>query len=448
MPPTRAETEILPAMLEQETQIIIHTLTERAIGSAQSLALKDALTADLPKSIKLYLQCEVTRWLQNDLRNANHFSNVRSATPSVHQLIRTFMRALASEYVFTREEFSGTLENAVHFVENYLCRPQWTLEQFVFEKSESVTNLELRNKFEYLSDYLYYGKLIQSYMQQKGRQEIGVGEFRSLLSKFDEQVVKQHTPRELVQLTRPIFEYLLLQRELEGKPIPIKPLIVFFEDKKMWTLKEYIERICHIRNTKEVTIDGLGEIIEDLYGGTSGLRQPPSHESSPSSNEVQQANRTSTAIPVEQPSRHVEQQQQLPFPQIQEQETKPSDPPVEQASRQIESRQGTDRRNIALSLTFSGMAEAAQSSGSPSPRQDFLTAISEEQRERFIKAVFQRDEAYYDVVMESLNAMTTWRDASLYLQTFYQATGVDPYSQDVIEFTDLIQNRYASTEHP
>ena len=85
-------------MLEQETTIIIQILTERTIGSARSLALKDALATDLPKAVKLYLRCEVTRLMEEDLKNGGHFSNFRFTTPLVHQLTRTYTRTLAPEY--------------------------------------------------------------------------------------------------------------------------------------------------------------------------------------------------------------------------------------------------------------------------------------------------------------------------------------------------------------
>jgi hypothetical protein len=261
-------------MLERETDIIIQILTERTIGSARSLALKDALATDMPKAVKLYLRCEVTRLMEQDLRNAGHFSNLKFTVPLVYQLTKTYTRTLAPEYIFTREEFAALLENAVHFVENYLCRPQWTLTHFLFEKSERVTLDELQSKFEYISEYLYYGKLVEGFLQQKGRQEIEIGDFRSLLAKIDDQIVKQHNPGELAQLTRPMYEFLLLQSEIAEKPIPIKPLIVFFEDKRMSVLKEYIERICQIRKSEQLTIEQLADIIDDLYNGTSVKSKP------------------------------------------------------------------------------------------------------------------------------------------------------------------------------
>jgi hypothetical protein len=403
-------------MLERETDIIIQTLAERTIGSAHSLALKDALATDIPKAVKLYLRCEVTRLMEQDLKNASHFSNLKFTTPLVHQVTKTYTRTLAPEYIFTREEFVPMLENAVHFVENYLCRPQWTLSHFVFEKSERVTLVELQDKFEYVSEYLYYGNLVEGFLRQKGWQGIGVGDFRALLAKIDDQILKLHNPGELAQLTRPIYQFLLLQSEIAEKPIPIKPLIVFFEDKNMSGLKEYVERICQVRNSEHLTIRQLADIIEDLYSGGTGKYQP--EEKSEPTPEAPVEKGESNAGHVATPA--------------------PIDTPQSSAAAPV-----GDRQNVALSLTFSGMTESARSSPSSSRMSDLKAAIDEGQRERFIRTIFQNDEAYFRVIIETLNGMTTWKDASLYLHAFYQTSGVDPSTQDVVEFTDLIQHRYA-----
>ena len=94
------------------------------------------------------------------------------------------------------------------------------------------------------------------------------------------------------------------------------------------------------------------------------------------------------------------------------------------------------------------MIDAAHSTASSSKIPDLKTMIDDGQRERFIRSIFQQDEAYYSVVIGALNGMATWRDASLYLQTFYQSRGIDPSVQDVVEFTDVIHHRYSSAEQP
>jgi hypothetical protein len=411
-------------VLEQETQSIIQRITSKTIGTAATISLKDILAADIPKSIKQYFQCEVLSWLNRDLRNTLHLSKLQAGNPIAAHLTRVYTRAIAPGYTFEIREFGNTLENAVHFVENYVCRPEWTLEQFAFEQADRVRFPDLQQKFEYLSDYGYFPTLIQEYIRNRQWQEISRDDFRKLLSRIDEQVVKQHNSRELAYLCRPIFEFILQDAIIEDKAIPLRPLVVFFEDKNMNLMKEYIERICQIRQTDQLTIEQLADIIDDLHSGSAATRL---REHLPD---------TSTAEP------DGEIHPETTSDQVSEEQPNPSLlAPFEKTTPL--STQMNDRRNIPLSLTFSGMTGNSEPKLTPSDFPDLKYMINEQQRARFVKAIFQRDEAYFNVVIEALNGMTTWRDASLYLETFYNSSGIDPFESDVVEFTDLVQHRFS-----
>jgi hypothetical protein len=47
-------------------------------------------------------------------------------------------------------------------------------------------------------------------------------------------------------------------------------------------------------------------------------------------------------------------------------------------------------------------------------------------------------------VIAALNRITSWSEASAYLQELFQMNGLDPYAEEVIAFTDAIQHRYMS----
>jgi len=418
-------------LLEQETHSIIQDITNRTIGGSESIPLKAVLAAEVPKHISQYFQCEVLKWLDRDVETSRHFSTLRASVPTVAHLTRIYIRTVAPDYVFDIREFTNTLENAVHFAENFVCRPVWTLEQFVFEQADRARFADLQGKFEYLTDDGYLPGLILEYMRNRKWQEISRDDFRQLAKKIDDQVVKQHNSRELAYLCRPIFEFVVKDIVIEGRAIPIRPLIVFFEDKGMHLLKEYIERICQIRGREQLTIEQLADIIDDLHSGSAAtrLREHLPLDSTSESSEANELAEEQT-LSIEPEGQQIENSPDQTIP-ISPEPFVPMPP------------QSTDRRNIPLSLTFSGMTGTSHPKPASSQLPDLKDVIDEQQRTRFIKSIFQRDEAYYNVVVETLNGMTTWRDASLYLGSFYNTGGVDPFEADVVEFTDLIQRRFS-----
>ncbi len=265
-------------MLEQETDTILRTLADGTIGTKEEITLNEALSGNLPRPIKSYLQAEVMEWLRDDLRSAPHFARAFDRTGGLGSLTKAFLRTLAEHYRFTREEYLGILENGVHFVENYLCRPRWTLDNFILENQQEVSPETVTIKLGYLSDYAYFRELLERFAHGREGKLIAADELRSVIATIDDQVVKQHSARELALLTKPIFEFLLLHEEPAEGTIPAAALLVFFEDKKMSILKEYVESICHIRNQSALSLEQLSSLIEDLRLGVS---PPPPEPSEP-----------------------------------------------------------------------------------------------------------------------------------------------------------------------
>jgi hypothetical protein len=69
--------------------------------------------------------------------------------------------------------------------------------------------------------------------------------------------------------------------------------------------------------------------------------------------------------------------------------------------------------------------------------------IDDDERKRFIRKLFNGDEAYYSVIIQTLDKMTSWKEASLYIDEIFLMNGVDPYSSDSVHFTDKVYSRFS-----
>ena len=240
-------------MLEHETEAILATLSARTIAGRDAILLGEILGADVPRGIKTYMHAETVRQLETELFASPRFARVDRHRIDVRRHGRAFIASMSAHYSFPKEEYLALLENAVHFLENYLCRPQWTIQNFVFESGTQMSTQDVVAKLDCTVDYAYFRTLIQKVLQRRGSAAISAEEFRSMLVRIDDQIVKQHNARELALLAKPIFDFLLLRDTPPDVSIPLKPILVFFEDKKMTILRDYIESICRIRQRDEIT---------------------------------------------------------------------------------------------------------------------------------------------------------------------------------------------------
>ena len=406
-------------MLELETDTIIRVITGRTIGSGDRITLAKIMESDIPRGIKVYFRADVLRSIERDFRRTPSLTKIDHNAPGYDGVVRQLLRGLTDSYAFGRDEFPGMLENAVHFVENYLCRPQWTLAGFLLQEASSSSAAEILSRLDYFADYGYFPTLIARSIAPDRTEPVSLDELRSLLTRLDDQVVRQHDGRELALLTKPIFDFLLLCDAPPHIPIPISPLLVFFDDKKMKTIREYIESIAKIRGTTELSLQDLSAILEDLYSGKPVAAPPAPIPQPPEPTEPADASPQSVAKTPAEPDHNVS---------------------AEGTASLLESA----RRNIPLSLTFTGLTDRVESSPPPvRPLPDLSDLMSGETKEIFVKSMFRDDLDYFDETVAELNGFQTWEQASAYLEELYELNGLLLSRSEVKQFDDMIRRRYA-----
>jgi len=430
-------------MLEKETEHIIETLTERTIGRRESITLKDAITAEMPKAVKVYMRTEVIRWLEADLEAAPRFGKVNRNAPGINQLTGAFLRSLCDAYQFTRNEFLTLLDDAVHFVENYLCRPQWTLENFLFDNAEKVSAEDLFFKLGYTVEYSYFARLIEKLVRQWGWKDVKVEDFRVLISKIDNQVVRQHSPNELAMLTKSMYDFVYMSNAPLTHAIPLDPILLFFEDKKMPALKEHIQKICGIRNRSELTLKETIGLIEDFHAEPGKVKKaseekPPVPQSAPEVLPEQ-------PLPKNEPT----QEEEPPHKEEPAETQVAAEEPIQEEperSRAAPSDKTEEAIQMAISSEDTIESFETRLSAEKSSLPDLNTLMSKRERSRYIRKLFKKDREYFDEIIEELNRTPSWREASQYLTRVYEVNNLDPFAEDVIQFTDTIQSRFANKE--
>ena len=85
------------------------------------------------------MTAEVTKLLEADFGQSEKLSQISKGIGPTITAERSLIRSLAMEYVLQRDEYLKLVEDAVHFLENYLCRPRWTLHQLMFEHEQTIS---------------------------------------------------------------------------------------------------------------------------------------------------------------------------------------------------------------------------------------------------------------------------------------------------------------------
>jgi len=250
-------------MALRNSDAVLGTLVAHTIGYAQEIPMARVAQATIPSGVKAYLRANLRDRFQAEILRYGPFSRVQPLAPSTPHLHELFFAHAAEGYVYPREEYLADLENAAHFTENYVCRPRWTLISFLFHDAPVISTTTLFTRLEYVTEYVYLPQLLRRMVTQKQLQEIGRDDCALLIRQIDAAVVREHTPRELALLTRPIFDYFLYGAQPWELHIPLKPILLFFADKELHTVEELIQGLSQSKNSDRISLAELADMCDD-----------------------------------------------------------------------------------------------------------------------------------------------------------------------------------------
>jgi hypothetical protein len=390
---------------------LIDRILRQTIGDRDRIGMPEVAAARIPQGIKAFLRADVHHRLREDAAQTRWIRGLlaRPGGSSGEDL----GHMLASEFVFTTEDYAATVGNAVHFLGNYLCRPRSTLGEFIYHDRESAGADHIRRMLEHCADYPYLTGLIAKYLDRKDIQELSVEAFNVLVGKMDDLFLQRLSAEEHVRLTLPLFEYF----ELAGQPdegAPVQALAAFFGEKHLERLIASIRKPDDGSGGGFITFPALRAMVREESGAPPAeprRERPPDRETGEEEDAPAGAPEEPTVAAGETP----------PPP--------PQEPQAVPGSRRL------DLANAALALTFAGMQKPP---GLPS----LESLMTPAQREVFIRKVFHRDPDYFAAVVKALDRIGGWDEAADYLRRLYEAIGLDPFMEDVVRFTDVVHSRY------
>lgn len=385
-------------MLEKETDRLIVLIQQQTIAKNEAISVREILAAEIPYPIKAFFRSDVERILNDELQRTRANSRFNYFHKEVESLQRQINSVLVLNFSFLREEFLQKLEDGVHLVLNFLLRPQWTLTSFLFNTNASVPVSDLKSMLTYFGAYEYLKEVLLRYIDGKKLDSLTMNEFQNLLWRIDAEYIHRKSGFEIARMTTPIYDFIHFSpfphsAAAQAIPVPTKVLIKFFEDKRLHFLCNVLERHHAHRAIEELTMEQLQSILEEAHHSNA---------------EAFRAEET-----------FVKRQMTLTMQ-------------PEQSS--------TD--HSLTSLPAEGELRSQNERGKEENLPDLHQLISEDDRKKFLKRIFKKDDAFYASSLHTLNAMTSWKEASIYIDKILIANDVDPYSSEAVRFSELVHHHF------
>jgi hypothetical protein len=410
-------------IFEAEIETIIHAVHIKTIGEDDGIVLKKMLSAKIHPAVKAYFKAEVEKTLAQERELEYRSKKFSYSLPEVRSLEAQIDLLLVQNYSFSLQEFESLLDESVHFQFNYLCRPQWTLLNFIVGEQRRVSSETIEKRLRYCVDYTYFPELIKRYIAEHGLAEVTYEEFKSLVEKIDHEVVSRHSSLELAHMTRALFDFvesgkMVPQAEFEQQTLPINAAIVFFEDKNIRDICVRLEFERDHNRVVQITVDRLANIIEIVRTGNEDATAQIPLSSALSSDAEQHMSESATTIHIERNSI-----------------VRESTDTAERAERKI----------LPASLVFDENGKKSFSSTSSAEQKEIFDLFSDEDIALIIRKLFSHDETAFRGAVTEISLLPAWEQVAQYLDKLFLMNQIDPFSDEAIDFTDTLYTHYHSS---
>lgn len=469
-------------MFDQETTQFFHMLRSNTIGEGSSIGLRSLLESNIPANVKTFFRADV-EWLrmQEKMREVKS-SKFSFAIPEVRLLEEQIDLLLVNNFTFTRKDFDASADKCIHFLLNYLCRPQWTLNSFFFDQTIRITAEEMLAKLRYCADYAYYRAVLEKYAESRQRTDVGSEEMKRLLKTIDDEICLPASPKELAVITRPVFDFVGAIRATMDPPlparVPVRAMIYFFEDKKM---TKYAEAFSALRERdsalelSQFTLEMVLEAVADnapVPDPSMLMAAAAEHEASDASILSRFAFETkpehaavSSEAPLESALVSVaipEEPVETPEPSAASIDTLPSDTEPElsytgsaekpadedEVQRMMYQRQaGIVEHHEEEAPVVAAAPEETEPEEAETPEEAHGGPIvvsppyfSDGDKQTIISTLFQGDEALFDEAISTAANTLTWDEAIISLDRFFAEHGIDPFSKEAMMFANILES--------
>ena len=414
-------------MFEKDIKETIQQVTREILQDRTLVSLEDILQDKrIPNRLKAFFENEVHAWIEADSLSRRRDRRFDYADPEMTSLL-DYLRTVQSRHArFERDEFIATLDAGVKLTYNYICRPQTTLKWFIFRGEPTRPLAETLLRMSAFLDYPYFYTVFSEWVERKKEERpvfdsISSREFERIIRRIDDQILLSCTIDELLEIMDPLFSFL---GEGEDRRVPIEIMIVYFDDKKITRLVDFLDDIS--RTHEYVTPESFARLIEDLL--VEAEDEPEADFSS-----VYQEDELDDVV-----RRHLSEEEVAEAPQQQPAEVLP------QESQGVEEEK---REEIAED---SGEEESTESRGEESREEPEErgepTAVEEKiekkLKKKILKKIFDREKEEYRRFLEKIESADSWREASILLDRLFRSKNIDPYSRTAIDFTDAVYGSF------
>lgn len=229
-------------MFEKEIKFIYDFNLNKVNKLGPFFTFEQLVASDLHPAILQYISAEIDYLVFEDRQKLLKNSVFDYSGEKISYHFNQISEEVKKTKRFALEYIAKLVLHASSFTVNYLIRPKWTLQKFVFDESPAKTTNEIKQILNYVYYYKYTNRILISYINTKKILSMNSKEFEELLNKADKLGVETYLEAILSNALKSMAEFLNIG-EIKKSKVSLSAVEMFLEE------KELISHLQKIRDT-------------------------------------------------------------------------------------------------------------------------------------------------------------------------------------------------------
>lgn len=172
-------------MFEREINFIYDFNANKVRKAGSYISFEQLKNSGIHPSIFQYIVGEIDFLIYEDRQKLLINSAFDYTIPNVANYLNLIAEEVKRSKRFSINYIDKIIKHSSSFIVNYLCKPNWTLQRFVFDDRNEKSTSEIEQILSYTYYYPHLKKIISAYFRKKKIISFTASEFQALLVKID-----------------------------------------------------------------------------------------------------------------------------------------------------------------------------------------------------------------------------------------------------------------------
>lgn len=218
----------------------------------------DLLTLELHPAVIKYISAEIDYLIFEDRQKLLSESMFDYSGEKIDEYFEKISAEIKKSKRISQEYVAKLVLYSITFNVNFLTRPNWTLEMFIFEKSDSKPVEEIKKILEYVYYYKYLKDVLAAYFEKKKLLSINSEEFSGLLKNIQEIGKESYLSKMLNTLLSSTSDFL--NQVGSRNSIPTEAVELFLKEKELDT---HLQAVNSNFTEEELDLEEIKKVFQN-----------------------------------------------------------------------------------------------------------------------------------------------------------------------------------------